>query len=133
MKLHMIWWIEITTTTASHITIVLITTTIKGIDWEEKLVPYLTEGGATSVAVVGTCFGSYTGVHIHASSFGQGFMKGGIYFHPGHPELMDFLAEDEVGAYMKITTPQAFGDTPDSSPNVRPGGIASQIIETEYE
>ena len=25
---------------------------------------------------------------------------------------------------------QAFGDTPDSSPNVRPGGIASQIIET---
>ena len=73
---------------------------------------------------------------------------------------MDFLAEDEVGAYMKITTPQvlrvllyltiisvdrnynpipsfvickfskAFGDTPDSSPNVRPGGIASQIIET---
>merc|ERR1711941_232595 len=60
------------------------------------------------------------------------FMKGGIYFHPGHPELMDFLAEDEVGAYMKITTPQAFGDTPDSSPNVRPGGIASQIIETTF-
>lgn len=103
-----------------------------GIDWEEKLVPYLTEGGAISVAVVGTCFGSYTGVHIHASSFGQDFMKGGIYFHPGHPELMDFLAEDEVGAYMKITTPQAFGDTPDSSPNVRPGGIASQIIETTF-
>jgi len=45
---------------------------------------------------------------------------------------MDFLAEDEVGAYMKITTPQAFGDTPDSSPNVRPGGIASQIIETTF-
>ena len=53
------------------------------VDWEEKLVPYLKSAGAQSVAVVsahyllvyqvnnlkkkvGTCFGSYLGVHMSA-------------------------------------------------------------------
>jgi len=103
-----------------------------GMDWEEKLVPYLNEGGATSVAVVGTCFGSYTGVHTSASPHGHDFMKGGIYFHPSHTELMGLLSEDETEAYMQISSPQAFGDTPDSSVNVRPGGLASMIIETTF-
>jgi len=54
------------------------------VDWEEKLVPYLKAAGAQSVAVVGTCFGSYLGVHMSASTSAT-FMKGGIYYHPAHP------------------------------------------------
>jgi len=102
-----------------------------GVDWEEKLVPYLNDGGATSVAVVGTCFGSYTGVHTNASPLVD-FMKGGIYFHPSHTELMEYESENEAEIYSQISSPQAFMDTPDSSVNVREGGLASQIIETTF-
>ena len=54
-----------------------------GLDWEELLVPYLEIGGAQSVGVVGTCFGSY--IAIHTSASGASFMKGGVSIHPAHP------------------------------------------------
>jgi len=59
-------------------------------------------------------------------------MKGGIYFHPSHTELMEYESEDEAEIYTQISSPQAFMDTPDSSVNVREGGLASQIIETTF-
>ena len=52
-------------------------------DWEDLLVPYLEEGGAESVGVVGTCFGSY--IVMHTSASGVDFMKGGVSIHPAHP------------------------------------------------
>ena len=52
-------------------------------DWEFKLLPYLLERGAQSVAVVGTCFGSY--IVIHTSADGFGLIKAGISIHPSHP------------------------------------------------
>merc|ERR550519_2874427 len=33
------------------------------LDWEALLIPYLELGGAQSVGVVGTCFGSYIAMH----------------------------------------------------------------------
>jgi len=101
------------------------------VDWEEKLVPYLHAAGAQSVAVVGTCFGSYLGVHISASNAAT-FMKGGIYYHPAHPGLMEKTGEDEADVYRQISSPQAFMDTPDSAASVREGGLASDIIETTF-
>ena len=52
-------------------------------DWEFKLLPYLLERGAQSVAVVGTCFGSYVVIHTSADDFG--LIKAGISIHPSHP------------------------------------------------
>ena len=52
-------------------------------DWEFKLLPYLLERGAQSVATVGTCFGSY--IVIHTSGDGFGLIKAGISIHPSHP------------------------------------------------
>ena len=54
-----------------------------GLDWEELLVPYLEIGGAQSVGVVGTCFGSY--IVMHTSASGASFMRGGVSIHPSHP------------------------------------------------
>lgn len=99
-------------------------------DWEDKLVPYLLDGGAEDVAVVGTCYGSYLGIHF--SSTAWELMKGGIYFHPGHPGLMTMAGEDEAAIYATISSPQAFMDTPDSAASVRDGGLASDIIETTF-
>ena len=95
-------------------------------DWEDKLVPYLTAAGAESVVVAGTCYGSYLGVHMSASPL----VKGAIYFHPSHPASMANAGEDEAEVYRQIGSPQAFMDTPDSAPSVRPGGLASQILQT---
>merc|ERR1711970_1500270 len=92
------------------------------VDWEGKLVPYLHAAGAQSVAVVGTCFGSYLGVHMSASNAAT-FMKGGIYYHPAHPGLMEKTGEDEADVYRQISSPQAFMDTPDSAASVREGGL----------
>ena len=52
-------------------------------DWEFSLLPYLLERGAQSVAVVGTCFGSYIVIHTSGDSFG--LIKAGISIHPSHP------------------------------------------------
>jgi len=101
------------------------------VDWEEKLVPYLKSAGAQSVAVVGTCFGSYLGVHMSASP-AVTFMKGGIYFHPAHPGLMEKTGEDEAEVYRRISSPQAFMDTPDSAASVREGGLADDLIQTTF-
>jgi len=100
------------------------------VDWEELLVPYLVAGGAEAVGVVGTCFGSYIVMHLSAS--GQEFIRGGVSLHPSHPQLMEMAREDEAAVYFMIDTPQFFMDTPDSSDNVREGGLASTIIETTY-
>ena len=43
---------------------------------------------------------------------------------------MEMAMEDEAAVYFMIETPQFFMDTPDSSENVREGGLASTIIET---
>ena len=43
---------------------------------------------------------------------------------------MEMAREDEAAVYFMIDTPQFFMDTPDSSENVREGGLASTIIET---
>ena len=48
--------------------------------------PYLKEGGAESVGVVGTCFGSY--IVMHTSASGESFMKGGVSLHPSHPSTV---------------------------------------------
>lgn len=96
-------------------------------DWEFLLVPYLIERGAQSVAVVGTCFGSY--VVTHTSGDSMGLVKAGVSIHPGHPELMLLFGEDEAMVYSTIRSPQYFMATPDSSDSVRPGGLASQVIE----
>merc|ERR1712013_593165 len=85
---------------------------------------------AESVGVVGTCFGSYIVMHLSAS--GQQFIRGGVSLHPSHPQLMEMAMEDEAAVYFMIETPQFFMDTPDSSENVREGGLASTIIETTY-
>jgi hypothetical protein len=97
-------------------------------DWEDKLLPYLSAAGAESVGVVGTCYGSYLGVHFSANQL----VKGGIYYHPSHPGLMAGAGEDEAEAYRQISSPQAFMDTPDSDPSVREGGLASKILETVH-
>ena len=120
-------------------------------DWEFKLLPYLIERGAQSVAVVGTCFGSY--VVIHTSADSMGLVKAGVGIHPSHPgadhfghevphvtsltELMEMTGEDEATVYSTIQSPQYFMATPDSSASVRPGGLAEETIERtvfdEYE
>ena len=56
-----------------------------GLDWEELLIPYLELGGAQSVGVVGTCFGSY--IVIHTSASFAPFMSGGVSIHPSHPGM----------------------------------------------
>ena len=63
----------------------LINLSALGLDWDELLVPYLEIGGAQSVGVVGTCFGSY--IAIHTSASGASFMKGGVSIHPAHPGM----------------------------------------------
>jgi len=100
------------------------------LDWEALLIPYLELGGAQSVGVVGTCFGSYIAMHTSAS--GVSFMKGGVSLHPAHPALMQAAGEDETETYSLIASPQFFMDTPDSADSVREGGLASSIIETTY-
>merc|ERR1712098_206177 len=99
-----------------------------GEDWEFKIQPYLIERGARRVGVVGTCFGSYIVIHTHV--FGGDLMRGGVSIHPGHPTQMATEGEDEGALYSHITAPQYFMATPDSSNQVRPGGLADQIIET---
>jgi len=101
-----------------------------GLDWEELLVPYLELGGAQSVGVVGTCFGSY--IVIHTSASFAPFMSGGVSIHPSHPGLMQLAGEDEAETYSMISTPQFFMDTPDSVESVREGGLASTIIQTTF-
>merc|ERR1711936_76782 len=104
-------------------------------DWEFKLLPYLIERGAQSVAVVGTCFGSY--IVAHTSGDSMGLVKAGVGIHPSHPELMVMAGEDEATVYSNIQSPQYFMATPDSSASVRPGGLAEETIERtvfdEYE
>jgi len=100
------------------------------VDWDELLVPYLEMGGAKSVGVVGTCFGSY--IAIQTSASGASFMKGGVSLHPAHPGLMESAGEDETETYAMIDTPQFFMDTPDSAESVREGGLASTVIGTTY-
>eukprot|EP00091_Calanus_sinicus_P018638 TRINITY_DN4321_c0_g1_i8.p1 TRINITY_DN4321_c0_g1~~TRINITY_DN4321_c0_g1_i8.p1 ORF type:complete len:256 (-),score=50.93 TRINITY_DN4321_c0_g1_i8:74-841(-) len=100
------------------------------LDWEERLVPYLEAGGAQSVGVVGTCFGSY--IAIQTSASGASFMKGGVSIHPAHPGLMESASEDEAETYAMIESPQFFMDTPDSAESVRKGGLASTVIATTY-
>ena len=97
-------------------------------DWAELLVPYLQLGGAQVVGAVGTCFGSYVVMHSAAES--EGLMVGGVSIHPSHPPLMANAGEDETTVYQAITSPQYFMDTPDSADSVRPGGLASTIIES---
>ena len=63
----------------------LINLSALGLDWDELLVPYLEIGGAQSVGVVGTCFGSY--IAIHTSASGASFMRGGVSIHPAHPGM----------------------------------------------
>merc|ERR1712110_1381998 len=61
-------------------------------DWEFLLVPYLLERGAQSVAVVGTCFGSY--ITVHTSGDSLGLVKAGVGILPSHPDLMEIFGED---------------------------------------
>ena len=99
-------------------------------DWAELLVPYLKLGGAQTVGAVGTCFGSYTVMHTHSAAESEDLMVGGVSIHPSHPLLMATAGEEEKAVYQSISTPQYFMDTPDSFPSVRPGGLASNILES---
>jgi len=104
-------------------------------DWVELLLPYLGQAGAQQVIPVGTCYGSY--VVVHAAAESGGLVTGGVSIHPSHPPLMAMNGEDEAAVYRNISSPQYFMATPGDSDTVRPGGLASSIIQTttfdEYE
>ena len=97
-------------------------------DWVELLLPYLGQAGAQQVIPVGTCYGSY--VVVHAAAESGGLVTGGVSIHPSHPPLMAMNGEDEAAVYRNISSPQYFMATPGDSDTVRPGGLASSIMQT---
>ena len=90
--------------------------------------PYLDSQNATSVGVIGTCWGSYLVMHTSV----EPLVRAGFSVHPSHVGIMADFGEAEGPIYLDINAngaAQYLGPTPDSSENLRPGGLADASIE----
>ena len=97
-------------------------------DWYDKIAPYLTSQNATSVGIVGTCWGSYLVMHASVDPL----VRAGVSVHPAHDIIMADLGEAEGPLYLDVNAngaAQYLGPTPDAGDNLRPGGLADVSIE----
>jgi len=92
-------------------------------DWE-KVKAYAESHGAEHFGAIGTCWGSYPTVHFSTLPD----FKAGVSMHPSHSPIMTTLGEDEEQLYQKITAKQLFMPSRTDSPNVKPGGMAENIL-----
>lgn len=93
-------------------------------DWRLRLRPYLADRGVTSFGTIGTCWGTY--VTVKLSTLPE--FSAGVSMHPSHSPMMLLLAENEEEVLRSIQSPQLMMSAKTDSPNVKPGGLAEQVL-----
>merc|ERR1719474_1291603 len=85
------------------------------------------ENGATRLATVGTCGGTYMTLRI--SSLPE--IIAGVTIHPSHSTMIPNLGEDEATILGQVTAPQLIMPTKTDSDNVQPGGLDETILREQ--
>ncbi|TRY78033.1 hypothetical protein TCAL_16709 [Tigriopus californicus] len=98
------------------------------VDIEKTVLPYAKGQGAKVFGTIGTCWGTF--LVLCLSAYPE--IKAGVALHPSHSPIsgmVDF-PEKSLLEFAK-GTPQLFMPAGEDSPNVKPGGLASEILGSD--
>jgi len=93
-------------------------------DIEDIILPFAKNRGAETFGTLGTCWGSYPVIRM--SSLPD--IAAGVSIHPSHSNLAMTLGLNETEILQEIKAPQLFMPAGNDSPNVKPNGLADQIL-----
>lgn len=95
------------------------------VDFEEKVLKFAKEKGATSFGAIGTCWGSY--MVVRQSAYPE--LKAGVSMHPSHtPIANNILGEVEKELLEAIKCPQLFMPAGNDPINVKAGGVGEEVL-----
>jgi len=99
------------------------------IDFEETVLPFAKQNGATSFGAIGTCWGSYMVIResVHDD------LKAGVSMHPSHSPIAGLLGEDEKELLKSVRCPQLFMSAGNDNANVKTGGLGSEVLGSKLE
>jgi len=99
------------------------------VDFEDKVLPFARENGATTFGAIGTCWGSY--MVVRQCAFPA--LKAGVSMHPSHTPVSSIMGEVEKDILQAITCPQLFMPAGNDPPNVKAGGVGSEALGEKLE
>lgn len=94
------------------------------VDWENKILPFARDKGATRFGCIGTCWGTY--MVIRESSYDC--MKVGVSMHPSHTALSGLLGEKEKDLLCCVKCPQLFMPAGNDAAETKPEGLGQQVL-----
>jgi len=100
--------------------------------WDTQVVPYLAAKSINRVAVIGFCWGAWTGFHISADDQTKMKIVAQVAMHPSVEKVAHTLKEDEKTLVISASkTPTLVFSTNQEPKSWQPGGATQEAMESE--
>jgi len=94
------------------------------VDIDNIVLPFVKSKGATRIAAIGTCWGSYLVLRLGAYPE----VVAGASWHPSHSPIAGLVGEDEKHLLESVHCDQLFMPAGSDAESCKPGGLGEQVL-----